>query len=201
VLYSNFLLDWVLRGFEGMGEIVSELESPGEPNAVLLRVTDCVAAVLVVQLTVWVRAALPRGVWREVFAWSTVVFAIGAVMAAVVPEPCGPGATCDAPAQVLQRDLHVYGSVVSDTALYVGVLAVILCTWRTGPVWFRRAAWWSLVVGGLVSSLVFGWFQRTEDPAWAVGVSQRVHIVCISGWILCLGLFAASAARTKDRTA
>ena len=60
-LYANFIIDWVLRGFSGMGEIVSELEAPGEPNAVLLRVTDVVCAVLVVSLLPWVRGGLRSG--------------------------------------------------------------------------------------------------------------------------------------------
>jgi hypothetical protein len=192
-LYSNFVLDWVLRGFEGMGEIVSELESPGEPNAALLRITDCVCAVLVVLLASWARAALPRGVWREVFVWATVVFAIGAVAAAVVTAPCGPDIVCDAPEQVLQSDIHGYASVVSDTALFVGVLAAILATWRTGPAWFRRTAWWVLILGGVVTSLLFGWFDRTEDPEWAVGLFQRLHILSISIWIFTVGLFTARA--------
>jgi hypothetical protein len=194
-LYSNFIIDWVLRGFEGMGEIVSELESPGEPNAALLRVTDCICAALVIVLTFWARSAMPRGVWREVFAWSTVVFALGAVAAAVVPEPCGPGVLCTAPDQVLQSDIHGWASVVSDTALFVGVLAAILANRRTAPAWFTRTAWLLLILGGGVASLLFGWFDRTKDPDWAAGLFQRLHIVSISIWIVTLGLFTARAER------
>jgi hypothetical protein len=197
VLYSSFLIDWVLRGFDGMGEIVSELQSPGEPHAALLRVMDCVAAALVVPLAFWARRVMPRGAWREVFAWSTVLFAVGVVVAAVVTEPCGPGLVCDAPAQVTQKAVHGWASTVSDTALFVGVLAAIVATRRTGPVWFRRVAWWVLVVGGLVSSALFAWFHHTDDPAWADALTQRVHIVCISTWIFCLGLVAATTDR-KD---
>ena len=192
-LYSNFILDWVLRGFEGMGEIVSELASPGEPNAALLRITDCVCAVLVVVLTYWARTAMPRGVWREVFAWSTVLFALGAVAAAVVAEPCGPDVLCDAPAQVRQSDVHGYASTVSDAALFVGALAAILATRLTGPTWFRRTAWCVLIGGGLVTSLLFGWFHRTGDPEWAAGLVQRLHVVIISIWIFTIGLFTARA--------
>jgi hypothetical protein len=100
---------------------------------------------------------------------------------------------CDATHQVLQSDVHGYASVVSDTALFVGVLAVAIAIHRVGPAWLRRAAWWLLVLGGVVSSLLFGYFHRTPDPAWAVGASQRVHIVSISAWLLCLGVFAARA--------
>ena len=199
-MYSSFILDWLLRGFEGMDEIVSELQAPGEPNAALLRVLDCVAAVLVVLLAVWAREVMPRGVWREVFAWATVVFAVGVVVAAVVTEPCGPGLVCDAPSQVTQKAIHGWASTASDTALFVGVLAAIVSTRRTGPGWFRRAAWVVLVVGGLVSSALFAWFAHTDDPAWAAALTQRVHILCISTWIFCLGLVAATADRREHST-
>lgn len=208
LLYCNFVLDWVLRGFVGMGEIVSELESPGEPNATLLRVTDVVCAVLVVVLAVRVRRALPPGAGREVFAWSTIAFAAGSALAALVPEPCGPGVACDAPEQVLQSAVHGYASIAADSALFLGVAAIIVLTWRSGPVWFRRAAWIVLVGGGLCSSLAFGYFHRHPDPAWAVGASQRVHILFIAAWILCLGLLpgarepddAAVLSRPSDRS-
>jgi hypothetical protein len=62
-LYANFLIDWALRGFDGMGEIVSDLAAPGQPNATLLRITDVVCALLVVSLLPLVRAALPPSTW------------------------------------------------------------------------------------------------------------------------------------------
>jgi hypothetical protein len=192
-LYSNFILDWVLRGFEGMGEIVSELASPGEPNAALLRITDCICAVLVVVLTYWARAALPRGAWREVFAWSTIIFALGAILAAVVTEPCGPDVLCGAPDQVRQSDIHDYASTVSDAALFVGAFAAILATRLTGPAWFGRTAWCVLIAGGLVTSVLFGWFHSTGDPEWAAGLIQRLHVVIMSIWIFAIGLFTARA--------
>jgi hypothetical protein len=191
LLYANFLLDWVLRGFEGMGEIVSLLEAPGQPNATVLRVTDVVCAVLVVALLPWVRRRLPPGPWREVVVASTVVFALGAVVAAIVATPCGPGAACDGPGQQLRIDIHDGSSIVSDTALYVGVAAAWLATRRPGPRWFNRTAWWLFWIGGIVSTIVFEWFSSTGNPPWAVGASQRLHIVCISLWILTLAVLAA----------
>ena len=120
LLYSNFLLDWTRRGFVGMDDIVSRLEAPGEPHAMLLRTTDVVCAVLVVALLPWVRAALPRGPWREVTVWATVGFAFGATVAALVPPPCGPDVVC---AVTQAQVVHDISSIASDAALYVGVAA------------------------------------------------------------------------------
>jgi|GEM_PF-1681993 len=192
LLYSNFILDWVLRGFSGMGEVVSELEAPGQQNATLLRVTDVVCAVLVVCLLPGVRRRLPRGAWREVVVVGTTVFALGAALAAVVTT-CGPGdAACGGDGQQLADMVHEGSSIVSDTALYVGAAAVWLSLRHREPRWFRRAAAWFVLLGGVGSTLVFAYFHQTQDPVWAVGVSQRVHILAISAWILCLGIFAAS---------
>jgi hypothetical protein len=200
LFYANFLIDWVLRGFSGMGDVVSELESPGQPNAVLLRVTDVVCGVLVVSLLPWVRAGLPRGAWREVVVWSTVAFAVGAAVAAFVPTPCGPDVACDAPRLQLQRQVHDLSSILSDAALYVGVAAAWLATRGAGPSWFRRTAWWLFWLGGVVSTAVFQYFTSTDDPPWAVGVAQRVHIVGICVWIVTLSVYAATVglrARTQ----
>ena len=194
-LYSNFILDWVLSDFTGMGQIVSELEAPGEPNATLLRITDVVCAVLVVSMLPWVRRRLPPGWWRELSVWAMVVFALGASIAAFVATPCGPGEVCDSPSQQLQIDIHDGSSIVSDTALYVSVAAAWLATRHTGPLWFRRVAWWNFWLGGVIASIVFEYFNTTQDPAWAVGASQRVHILGISIWIVTLGVFASSAPR------
>jgi len=191
-LYANFLIDWVLSDFTGMGQIVSYLEAPGEPNAMLLRVTDVICAVLVVTLLPWVRAGLRPGVWRELVVWGTVVFALGAAIAAFVPAPCGPGVTCDGAGQQLQTTIHDGSSIASDTALYAGVAAAWFATRATGPRWFHRSAWWVFWLGGVVSSILFELFNTTADPGWAVGVSQRVHILFISVWIVCLGVFAAT---------
>jgi len=193
IFYSNFFIDWILRGFDGMTAVVSNLSAAGEPNAALLRVTDVTCAALVVFLVPWVRAGLPSGTWRNVCAGATIVFALGAALAAIVPPPCGPGVVCGTSHQQAQAHLHDAMSVVSDTALFVGVVAAWFASRRPGPAWFRRIAWWEFWLGGVVSSVAFAYFDLTQDPAWAPGVSQRVHIVLISLWILTLAIFAASA--------
>lgn len=186
-LYSNFLLDWVLRGFHGMTEVVSTLASPGEPNATLLRVTDVICAVLVLALLPWLRRALPRGWWREVVVLGTALFALGAIAAAVVPEPCGTSAVCTASDDALDTAVHGFVSVVSDTALFVGAAAAWWGLRRTGPAWVRTTAAWAVVLGGGISTIVFVWFNGAADQAWVAGISQRVHILTISAWIWCLG--------------
>ena len=138
------------------------------------------------------RAGLRPGVWREVVVWATVVFALGAAGAAIVATPCGPSVACDGPDLQLQLNIHDLqqhrlghrpvrrrgGRLARDPG--------------RGPAWFSRSAWWNFWLGGVVSSVVFEYFNLNPDPAWAVGASQRVHILFISAWIVCLGVFAAT---------
>lgn len=197
LLYANFWLDAALRGGAHATTVVSELEAPGEPHATLLRVTDVVCALLVVALVPAVRAALParrtRGVaWRDVAAGALVVFAAGAALAAAVALPCGPGAVCTSAADVLRTRAHDTASIVSDVALYGSVVAVWLATRGAGPAWARRAAWWVFWLGAVGSSAVFGAFDRWAPGTPAVGIAQRVHILVISAWLVCLGVLAGT---------
>lgn len=190
-LYSNFLLDWALRGFGSMGQVVSFLEAPGQKDAGLLRVTDVICALLVVALLPAYRSALPAGRWSELAVWSIVVFALGATMAAIVSEPCAEGLVCESASDQLSSSVHDLASLVSDSALYVGVAAAWWTTRHTGPAWFRRSAWWGWWIGGVGTSLLFGYFNATRDPLWAVGATQRLHIVVISLWIVAMAVLAA----------
>jgi hypothetical protein len=199
LLYANFLLDWVLRGFAGMGDVVSELEAQGQPNALLLRATDVICALLVLSLLPWVRSGLPRGVWREVVVGGTVVFAVGAAVAAFVPTPCGPDVACAAPSVQVQLGVHDLSSIVSDAGLYAGVAAAWFATRGTGPTWLRRTAWWLFWVGGVVSSVVYRYVSATDDSSGGVGIAQRVHIVGICAWIAALSIYAATVGlRARD---
>ena len=189
LLYSNFLLDWTRRGFVGMDDIVSQLEATGQPHALLLRGTDLICVVLVAGLLPSVRRSLPRGSGRQVVVWSTAAFALGAAVAALVPTPCGPEGFCTG--HQLQSSVHDIASIASDAMLFVGVAAAWVTARRPGPAWLTRAACWLFWVGGVVSSALFTYFEATDDPDWAVGASQRVHIVCISVWIACLAVLAA----------
>ena len=197
VLYSNFLLDWLLRGFDGMGIVVSQLEAPGQPHATFLRVTDVLTGVLVLLLLPGVRRAMPAGRWRDLTIWATVVFAVGAIVAAVVALPCGPAQVCAA--LRLQTNVHDGSSVLSDTGLFVGSAAAWFATRRAGPAWFHRAATIVFWFGGIAASAVFGYINLTQHPLWAVGTTQRIHILWISVWILCLAVYAAHRPERAER--
>ena len=189
VLYSNFLLDWLLRGFTGMRIVVSLLVAPGQPHATFLRVTDVRASVLVLLLLPGVRRAMPAGGWRDLTIGATVVFAAGAIVAAVVALPCGPAQVCAG--LRLQTHVHDGSSILSDTGLFAGSAAAWFATRRAGPAWFHRAATIVFWFGGIVASAVFGYINLTHRPLWAVGTTQRIHILWISAWILCLAVYAA----------
>lgn len=198
-LYSNFILDWILRGFHGMGNVVSLLEAPGQPNATLLRVTDVITAVLIIGLQPWVRRALREGLLRELVVAGNVVFALGATAAAIVAAPCGPGVPCTAAHRQRDSDIHDVTSVISEGALFVAMALYWYATRRTGPEWARRFAWWDFWIGGIVLDLLFEYFHKTAtDDSWATGAVQRVHLVFVSAWIVVLGILAARAA-SPDR--
>ncbi|QGG41474.1 DUF998 domain-containing protein [Aeromicrobium yanjiei] len=189
--YSSFVIDWVLRGFEGMTEVVSELAAPGAPHATLSRLLDLLCAVLVLVLLAFVGAAMPPRPTRTVLLVSTLVFALGAAAAAVITAPCSEGTVCFSAAQRSQSFLHNAFSTVSDVGLYVGMAAAWAATRRTGPRWFHRCAWWLFWLSGATAGVLMGLSVVADWPEWALGASQRVHIAGMSTWIVCLSVFAA----------
>ncbi|WP_043347424.1 DUF998 domain-containing protein [Beutenbergia cavernae] len=195
VFQANFLLDWVLRGGDGMQYIVSQLAAPGQPNATLLRATDVACAVLVLVLVVPVRRALRPGPWREVVTWGTVAFAVGAIGAALAASTCPLGTRCVGSGD-LEVVIHDLASAVSEVGLFGGVLGAWFATRRDGPAWFHAAAQWVFVLGGVVSALMFAYFTWTATPgtsSTAAALSQRLHILTVSAWLVCLGVLAARA--------
>lgn len=190
LLYCNFLIDWALRGFEGMGEVVSLLEAPGEPNAGLLRITDVVCAGLVLLLLPLLRAALPPGRPRSIALAGLVVFAVGSALAAAVPPPCGPGGECNAPGDGLQSFFHDGFSVVAEAAFFISVAAVWFIARSTGPTWLRRTALAVFWVGGVLGDLVFLLVWSVDDESWVAGAAQRVHLASMGLWIVALTIAA-----------
>ncbi|MCL3819201.1 DUF998 domain-containing protein [Aeromicrobium wangtongii] len=189
--YSSFVLDWVLRGFEGMSEVVSQLAAPGAPHATLSRMMDLLCAALVLVLLPYVGAAMPPRPMRTVVLISTLVFAVGAAAAAVVTAPCSEGTACDSAADRSQSVLHNALSTASDVGLYIGMAAAWAATRRSGPGWFHRCAWWLFWGSGLVAGALMGLSVVADWPEWALATSQRLHIAGMSAWLVCLGMFAS----------
>jgi hypothetical protein len=190
VCYSNFLLAWALQGFGDTATVVSQLEVSGQPDSLLLRTTDVLSAVLVLPLLPGYRRGLPAGRLRPLVVGAAWVFALGALVAATIALPCGPGASCTAPGQVTQRWVHDGSSVVSDGAAFAAIAGSWWLAHRSGPRWLARTSWWVFWIGGVVAVPVLA-VTDLAGPDLLLGLSQRVHIACISIWICCLGLLAS----------
>ncbi len=199
LLYSNFLFDWVLRGFSGLDLVVSYLETPGEPNSALLRVTNVACAVLVMMLLPSLRRASPPGWTTTALLYSCVVFAVGATLAALVPMPCGLGELCSSLEERRAADFHDVASTVSEVAIFAGVAAVWWATRRDGPRWLARAAWWVFWLSGVLFTGVFVYFGLFTDHHTLTAYSQRLHILGVSVWLVCLGVVAARGAVPTGR--
>lgn len=199
VLYSNFLLDALLSRRHDWFAVVSELEMPGYPTATLLRTTDVVCSLLVIGL------ALVLGTGRRVrggerlAAAAMVVFALGGIVAALVPLPCRPGTACPAPRQVLQDGVHDTASLVSQVAIFVSAGAIALALRKDGPrwlVWHGHATFW---VGGLVGTVLLVTLDQTHPGSWQAGLVQRLQLAWMSTWIYGFAVATAVVRARPDR--
>lgn len=184
VLYSNFLLDALLSRRHDWFAVVSELEMPGYPTATLLRTTDVVCSLLVIGIAVvlWT-ARRVRGAERLAAA-SMVVFALGGIVAALVPLPCRPGASsCPAPRQVLQDGVHDTASLVSQVAIFVSAGAIALALRREGPRWLVRHGHATFWVGGIAGTVLLVTLDQTHPGSWQAGLVQRLQLAWMSTWI------------------
>ncbi|MGE0027856.1 MAG: DUF998 domain-containing protein [Thermoleophilia bacterium] len=191
VAYAGFLFDL----FDDAGgldlSVVSSLETSGEPEAGLLRTLDVVSGLLTLALVPFLAAALPPGRWRAVTAWSLVVFAAGGILAALVPLPCADGTPgCPAGAgERAQAAVHDAATVVSTLAVLLSAAAVVMALRRTGPAWMTWAALLVVAVGVTTGvAYVIADLASADD---AVGIAQRLQILCVSAWLVCIGVHAA----------
>jgi hypothetical protein len=187
IAYSGFVFD--LTDASGAIDltVVSSLEAPGQPRAHLLRTLDVACGLLTLILVPYLRAALPRGVWRSVAVWSLVAFALGGIVSGIVPLPCPEGTPgCPAGAgEETQIAVHDAASIVSTAGLYLSAGAVLMALRRTGPRWILAAA---------LSAVVFGVAYGVADlmsAGDAVGLAQRLQILGVSAWLVCVAVYCA----------
>lgn len=193
VAYSGFLVYYAfpVEGVDAV-TVVSDLEAEGAAHGVALRSLDVVSALLTLVLVPYLWWGLPRGVWRHVAVWGTLVFVVFGVPAGLVPLPCGEDVPrCPAgTAEEVQAMAHNATSIISTTALIFGAGAAALAVRRQGPRWLKWAGWLTVgvqVASGLAFAVGYlaGWDALT-------GVVQRVEILGIAAWIICLGVYAAT---------
>lgn len=192
IAYSGFLLDLVLpNGEVDVSVVVSSLEADG-PHADVLRTLDVVSGVATLVLAPYVWWALPAGLWRHLAVWSLVAFALGGALAGIIPLPCGAD-TPDCPAgtaQETQQLVHDGLSVLSTVAFFASAAATALAARRRGPRWVVLAGWASVAVGAL-TGVVFTTGDLGEMDL-TLGISQRIQILAVTAWIICLGVYAAT---------
>jgi Protein of unknown function (DUF998) len=193
VTYSGFLV-YVAFPSEGIDAttVVSTLEAEGAPYGALLRGLDALSAILTLVLVPYLWWALPGGVWRQVAVWSTAVFAAFGIPAGLIALPCAEGepACPGGGADELRSFAHDATSIVSTTALIVAAGATALAVRRDGPRWLVRAGWLTVAVQ-VATGLVFG-IGELFDLQTLAGSVQRVEILGISAWVICLGVYAST---------
>ena len=177
----------------GATTVVSDMEAEGAPYSALLRTLDAVSAVLTLLLAPYLWWALPRGIWRQVAVWSLVAFGVFGIPAGVVPLSCAEGSTgCpNGTADGLQSLAHDAASIISTGALIASAGATALAVRRTGPRWLVWAGWVTVAIQ-VVSGLLVGAGEVIEDLGPMGAISQRVEIVGIAAWVVCVGVYAAS---------
>ena len=193
VAYSGFLV-YLAFPADGYGPtaIVSDLEAEGAPHGAVLRILDAASGALTLILVPYLWWALPRGLWRPVAVWSTLVFAVFGIPAGLVALPCDEDAPACAQstADQIQGTAHDVVSIVSTTALIAAAGATALAVRREGPRWLECAGCVTVTIQ-VATGLIFGAGYLADWDA-LVGVAQRVEIVGISAWIICLGIYSAT---------
>jgi hypothetical protein len=191
--YAGFLLHlFPSPGDVDVTTLVSELESDGELGATL-RALDVTSAVLTLPLVPFIARALPRGPWRPVAVWSLAVFALAGIPAGAIRlPPCADEnpADCARTADQVQGFLHDGLSIVSTVAIIACAAACAMAVRGTGPRWLARAGWITVAVQ-VVTGAVLG-VAEVRGPEALGGVFQRLEILGISAWIVCLAVYAAT---------
>lgn len=193
VLYAAFAIESVLDGpLDPTRAYVSELSAQGQPFAVLFRLTDALAGLVI---AIWAGLALSRRPHRlALVGWlGLLVFGISTVLDATFPLSCA--ATHDVSCRVREavgdlpttHQLHVVTSTVASTSLIVAIVAMT-------PLRGSRRGWLRVpAVGYLVGTVWTLWevwqiTTRGHQPESLLGIAQRVQLVCAAAWLVTFGV-------------
>jgi hypothetical membrane protein len=201
--YSSFLAAAPLGSRLSMTDsYVSELGVPGQPASAFFRMTDFVAALLIVVLA----AALLVRLRPEVRGTLGCLFLAGVGVAsafdALSPMPCTPSTsqTCrqrvDQVAIIVQ--LHQGHTLSSVLGVFAAQMAMLLLgisrrVRRWWP-WLGRAS----LAGGLLL-VALGVSEVPLSVGHGVGAVERFHVLLISAWIALVG-WQLALGRTAEPT-
>ncbi|APE17099.1 hypothetical protein BOH72_19455 [Mycobacterium sp. WY10] len=205
VLYGS----WIVTMFVDFGsaqanDYVSELIATDQPLSGLLRAADfATAAVIGFGVIVSVVGGRVRG-RTGALAWATLaVFAIATALDSAWAMSCAPHAdpACAAReaagAVPLSHQLHTVSSVIAVAAALISLTVFLRldAEERIGPRLHRFGLW---VLAGLalttVSTVVSVILDGT-DRGGALGIAQRLQLLCVSGWLVYVALREATRPR------
>jgi hypothetical protein len=197
-------------------DYVSELAATDQLLSPFLRATDLASAVaigLAVCLVFRGHGVLRdhriRG-WLPVIAWGAVgLFAVATALDSAWPLTCAPHAdeACAvreaAGAVPLTHQLHTFSSAAAGGAALLSLGAFVrLDAQEPAGSRMRRSGRW--ILGALVVTTVWtviGVMLDYFHVLVALGIAQRLELVCVAAWLVYLAARLRVASRLTDRTA
>ncbi|WP_168214752.1 DUF998 domain-containing protein [Mycolicibacterium sp. ELW1] len=202
VLYGSWIITvFVDSGPAQASDYVSELIATDQPLSGLLRAADfATAAVIGVGVILSVVGGRVRGGMAAV-AWATLaVFAVATALDSAWAMSCAPHAdpACAAREAAgtvpLSHQLHTVSSVIAVAAALISLIAFLrVDAMEQISRRVHRFGLW--VLGGLAATTVatvVSVFLDSADRGGALGVAQRLQLLCMSGWLVYVALREAT---------
>jgi len=181
ILYSSWPLGYVLNPKVARTSLASGLEAPHQPYNWVFVGADVTSSLLAIAACVLLWHTYQKAARRKPILAGllcTILFAIGTMMAALLPEHCVPNLmVCPSPLQ--DRFLLVHGafSILGSVGLFVA-----LVIW-----WFQKRTD-ALLLTMLVAYIIFGTISLMQAivPAGRGNWSQDYYMTLCSVLLMCL---------------
>lgn len=202
VLYGSWIITmFVDSGPAQASDYVSELIAVDQPLSGILRAADfATAAVIGFGVIVRVVGGRVRG-GMAALAWAALaMFAVATALDSAWAMSCAPhvdpacAAREAAGAVPLSHQLHTVSSVIAVAAALISLIAFLRVdsAEHIGR-WVRRFGLWVLAGLALTTvSTVVSVFLASSDRGGALGMAQRLQLLCMSGWLVYVGLREAT---------